>query len=293
MTWEEIYEILKNYNEVSSIKRRYYSYTFVNRHVSLYRLSNTNIMYNISLDNNTAAVSHLQRVKSEFKRKNSYKYKDNVYHWVYVERIPINDIPYAEDYVIASQVFYPYTAMLHIKSDPEKKKGLILKNLTYYDLELDEKRRNYTALNNIKIFVDNQDQLQYDARHSWISEDDKMKLKCDDCAWAGIGNNEYAAAEFYFNYNEYHIYTNDYLAEENRNRRHFKEQEFLFPWRSNKLNVNNVLYITTASLIQYRREALKQEQENIIDNLKILLKESGIEDYELIQIKRMYKYFNK
>ena len=114
----------------------------------------------------------------------------------------------------------------------------------------------------------------------------------NDCAFCGVGYNDYTIANFYFNGQEFYICTNGEINRENKHRRHFKEQEWLFPWMSNKFDVDRVLYIRSSSLNLYKGDALKQKKKKIIEELKTILKQSGLENYELIEIRKPYKFQN-
>ena len=114
----------------------------------------------------------------------------------------------------------------------------------------------------------------------------------DNCAWCGISYNDYVVANFYFNSQEFYICTNGDINKENKHRRHFKEKEWLFPWVSNKLDRDKVLYIRTSSLRLYKGDALKDKKKKIVEEIKTILKYSGLENYELIEIRKPYKFQN-
>jgi hypothetical protein len=58
------------------------------------------------------------------------------------------------------------------------------------------------------------------------------------------------------------------------------------------LERDRVLYISSSSLRLYKRDALKAKKEKITEELKTILKYSGLENYELIEIRKPYKFQN-
>jgi hypothetical protein len=185
--------------------------------------------------------------------------------------------------------------MLHIKENEIKTQPpVIFKDFQYHsDSEINERKINLRVLNNIKAFIYEQDRYCYNKRWSWpMPEAQTDGYIANDCAFCGVGYNDYAIANFYFNAQEFFICTDGEINRENKHRRHFKEQEWLFPWRSNKLERDRVLYISSSSLRLYKRSALKQKKEEIIKELKTILEHSGLENYELIEIRKPYKFQN-
>jgi hypothetical protein len=58
------------------------------------------------------------------------------------------------------------------------------------------------------------------------------------------------------------------------------------------LERDRVLYVSSSSLRLYKRNALKNKKKKIVDELKTILKYSGLENYELIEIRKPYKFQN-
>ena len=222
----------------------------------------------------------------------------DVYYWHTVStEYAANDVLVdADDYFITSTVTHPYIVMINIKeAEIKTQPPIIFKDFQYYsDSEVNEKKINLRALNNIKSFIYEQDMYCYNKRWSLPMPEAQIDdaYMADNCAWCGIGYNEYDVANFYFNSQDFYVCTHGDIAKENKHRRHFKEQEWLFPWRSNKLERDRVIYIRTSSLNLYKGDALKTKKEKITEELKTILKYSGLENYELIEIRKPYKFQN-
>lgn len=284
MRWQEIRDVLMNYEEET--RKGWYSYTWANGFVSIARRCDPERVYTLNIRDNRVFVD--VPTASE---------EPDVYYWHTIStEYAANDLLVdADDYFITSTVSHPYIAMINIKEEEIKTQPpIIFKDFQYYsDSEINEKKINLRALNNIKAFIYEQDRYCYNKRWSWpMPEAQTDGCIADSCAWCGIGYNDYTAANFYFNGQEFYICTNGEINKENKHRRHFKEQEWLFPWRSNKLERDRVLYISSSSLRLYKRDALKAKKEKITEELKTILKYSGLENYELIEIRKPYKFQN-
>ena len=289
MRWQEIYHILETYDKEN--RKGWYSYTWCNGFATIARKSEPEIVYTLNLRDD--------RVFAECPKESdeSGRYYWGTYHVNGAEYITKFDLPEADDYFITTTISYPYVAMLHIKDDIESQKsGYIFKDFQYHaPSEVNEKHRNQMALNNIKAFITKWDDICYNKRR-WGIYDDKIKADplydiIEDCAYAGMGQNEYTLASFHFNHNEYHICTAGYINKENKHRRHFKEREYLFPWVNSGLERDHVLYVQTSSLNIYKDDALKKKRKEIEEGLKLILEQSGIKDYELIPIRNTYKHY--
>jgi len=284
MRWQQIRDILINYEAES--RKGWYSYTWSNGFVSIARRCNPERVYTLNTRDNRVFVDVPE--SSE---------ESDVYYWhtVSTEYTADDVLADADDYFITSTVSHPYIGMLHIKEDEVKiQPPVIFKDFQYHSgSEINEKKINLRALNNIKAFIYEQDRYCYNKRWSWpMPEAQTDGYIANDCAFCGVGYNDYVAACFYFNGQEFFICTNGDISKENKHRRHFKEQEWLFPWMSNKLDVDRVLYIRSSSLNLYKGDALKQKKKKIIEELKTILKQSGLENYELIEIRKPYKFQN-
>ena len=281
MRWQKIYETLLKYEDEN--KKGWYSYTWCNGGVTIARKSDPETQYCLNLRNEIVFIEKLVSVNTEGK-----------YRWDYTEKIERNDLPEADDYSVAYSVSHPFIAMIVIKEDvSEDPKSLVLKDSEYKTAqEIREKERNQKALNNIKTIIYRCGEITYQKRHGWST---KYSLPewMQNCGFAGMGENEYTGAEFYLNDREFFICTNGNIARENKHRRHFGEPEWLFPWQSNNLERDNVLYVRTSSLSIFRDNALKEEKEAAIRDLKCLLKDAGITDYDIIEIRKPYKYQNR
>ena len=250
MTYEEIYNILDTYEEET--RKGWYSYTFANRNVEIAKKSETCKRWVVSTNKNMYEI-HLVPFKNDPEKS----------FWSAVDEMSFDYD--ADDYYIADRVFHPYIAMLHVK-DAKKVLEKIKDTVNRYDDFCYCKRSGFPLGDNIHV---NEDIF--------------------DCAWAGIGSNEKYAAGFYFNHNEFFICTAGYLSKENKQRRHFKEQEWLFPYVSNGLNYDEVLYIQTSSMVEYKGKELAKKIADIISSLNLLLSEANIPEYDLIEIRHPFK----
>lgn len=285
MRWQEIRDVLMNYEEET--RKGWYSYTWANGFVSIARRCDPERVYTLNTRDNRVFVD-VPEVSEE----------SDVYYWHTVStEYTANDVLVdADDYFITSTVSHPYIAMLHIREDEVKTQPpVIFKEFQYHsDSEINEKKINLRALNNIKAFIYEQDRYCYNKRWSLPMPEAQTDgaYIANNCAWCGVGYNDYIVACFYFNGQEFFICTDGEINKENKHRRHFKEQEWLFPWQSNKLDVARTLYICASSLNLYKGDALKEKKENIKEKLKTILKYSGLENYELIEIHKPYKFQN-
>ena len=289
MRWQEIYEILKTYDDEN--RKGWYSYTWANHGVSIMRKSDPNKIYHLDLFKwghpaDEATVETL-KVGEDGKL---------VWDWVASDTMKFSELPDADDYVVADPIFHPYIGMVRIKkiNSPVEDNDLIHKDLMYVRaIKVNEQRLNFMTLNGIKKFINKWDDYFYSRRwYGCDNKDDVPSEEITDCAWCGNSTNEYSAAEFHFNYNEYHIATSGYINRENKHRRHFKEQEWLFPWISNGWERDECLYIQTSSLWMWAdKKALKEHKDKIIADIGILMKEAGVEEYDLVEIRKPFKYF--
>lgn len=283
MRWQEIYDILVNYETEN--RKGWYSYTWTNGFVNIARHSDPERVYTLNTRDDRVFIE--VPTASE---------EPDVYYWHTITTdCTTDELADADDYFITSAVSHPYIAMLHIKEDEVKTQpSIIFKDFQYHsESEVNEKKINLRVLNNIKAFINEQDKYCYNKRWSWpMPEAQTSGYIADSCAWCGIGNNDYVAASFHFNSQEFYICTSGEISKENKHLRHFKEREWLFPWVSNKLDKDKVLYIRTSSLRLYKGDALKQKKKKIIEELKTILKQSGLENYELIEIRKPYKFQN-
>ena len=250
MKFNEIYNILETYEEET--RKGWYSYTFENGNVGFSRLSNPEKRWRVDLKKNLVE-EHL-----------SLAYEQETYFWKSVDKTVFDYN--ADDYIITEGIFHPYIAMLHVQDG---------KN----------------ALDTIKDFVWRYDDYLYCKRHGYPTEQKDVQFNegIFDCTFAGIGSNERSAVQFYLNNSDTFICTAGYLARENKHRRHFKEQEWLFPYISNGFNYDDVLYIQTSSMVKYSGNALRKKKEYIISSINLLLSESGIDKYDLIEINHPLK----
>lgn len=288
MRWQEILETLKTYDDEN--RKGWYSYTWANHNVWIGRKNEPNKMYCMELYRYgfQSTKVHLEELKED----------DGKLYWDYTNTyIPYSELPDDNNWIVVDAIFHPYIGMVKIiklKDDNVDPNTLIhCTDLTYRRAsEVNEKRINFRVLNGIRQFIGIQDELMYKKRW-WISEEDKARIEVDDCAYCGMGENEYSLAEFHLNFNEYHICTSGNINKENKHRRHFKEQEYLFPWKSNGWNPDECLYIQTSSLsIEADKEALKKRKDKIVADIKMLLDKAGVEEYELVEIRKPFKYFN-
>ena len=284
MRWREIYDILINYEKET--RKGWYSYTWANGSVSIARRCDPERIYTLNTRDNRVFIE--VPIASE---------ESDIYYWHIVgTEYAVDDVLVdADDYFIASGVSHPYIAMLNIKeAEVKTQPPIIFKDFQYHsEYEINEKKINLRALNNIKAFVYEQDRYCYNKRWGWpMPEAQTDDAYIADTAWCGISYNDYAVANFYFNNQEFYICTNGDISKENKHRRHFKEQEWLFPWYSNKLERDRVLYIRTSSLSLYKGDALKNKKKKIIEGIETILKHSGLENYELIEIRKPYKFQN-
>ena len=288
MKWQEIYSILESYEDEN--RKGWYSYTWANHGVSIMRKSDPNKIYRIDLYKYgrpaDEAIIETLKVGEDGKL---------VWDWVSGDTIKYSDLPDADDYVVADTVFHPYIGMVKINkiSSPVEDNDFIHKDLMYIRARyVNEQRLNFMALNGIKKFINKWDNYFYSRRYGWNSNDDAHE-EIKDCSWCGISTNEYSAAEFHFNYNEYYIATSGNINRENKHRRHFKEQEWLFPWISNGWDKDECLYIQTSSLWMWEnKKKLQKYKDKIISSIGILLKEAGVEEYQLVEINKPFKYFD-
>ena len=285
MHWQEIRDVLMNYEEET--RKGWYSYTWTNGFVSIAQHCEPERIYTLNTRDNRVFID-VPMISEE---------EPDVYYWrtISTEYKADDVLVDADDYFITSTVSHPYIAMLHIKEDEIKTQPpVIFKDFQYHsDSEINEKKINLRALNNIKAFIYEQDRYCYNKRWSWpMPEAQTDGYIANDCAFCGVGYNDYAIANFYFNGQEFYICTDGEINKENKHRRHFKEQEWLFPWRSNKLERDKVLYISSSSLRLYKRDALKNKKKEIVEELKTILEHSGVENYELIEIRKPYKFQN-
>ena len=252
MKFNEIYNVLATYEEEN--RKGWYSYTFANHNVEIAKKSEANKRWVLSLNKNMYEI-HLT------------PFKDNPekLFWSAVDELSFDYD--ADDYYIADQVFHPYIAILHI-SNAKSILEQIKDTVNQYDDICYCKRSGFPLGNNINININE---------------------AIFDCAWAGVGSNERSAAQFHLNHNEFSICTAGYLCKENKHRRHFKEQEWLFPYVSNGFNYDDVLYIQTSSTVEYKGKELAKKKAEIISSLKLLLSEANIPEYDLIEIRHPFK----
>ena len=241
MKFNEIVNILETYEEEA--RKGWYSYTFENGNVGFSRLSNPEKRWRVDLKKNLVE-EHL--VPSEA--------NPELYFWKTVDTDSTNFDFDADDYLMTEGIFHPYIAILHVQ---------------------DAK----SALEKIKNVAWTYDDYFYCRRHGYPKENIQINEGIYDCAFAGIGVNENCATQFYLNSSDTFICTAGYLAKENKHRRHFREQEWLFPYVSNGLSSDKVLYIQTSSMSKYTGSAL----------VELLLSESGVSDFELIEIRHPFK----
>ena len=250
MKFEEIFNILNTYE--AETRKGWYSYTFENGNVGFSRVSDPTIRWRVDLKKNLFE-EHL--VPSET--------NPELYFWKNVDDEMDFDFN-ADDYVITEGIFHPYIAILHVQESK-------------------------SVLDRIKDTVWQYDDFFYCKRHGYPKENILINEGVYDCAFAGIGSNERSAVQFYLNSNDTFICTSGYLAKENKHRKHFREQEWLFPYVSNGLSADEVLYIQTSSLSKYTGSELVQKKKEIISSLKLLLSESGVSDYKIIEIRHPFK----
>ena len=264
MKWQEILKILKGYEE--EYRNGWYSYTFSNGHVDIQRTSEPGYMYELKLYRYGESSRECEVYALE--TKNGKKFWNTTHRL-----IRYDDMPDADDYVIADDIFHPYIGMVNIKklTTIVEDDDIILKNHMFTRAkDINEQRSNFIALNGIKKFIDS-----------------------NDGGWCGIGANQYNAAEFHFSMEEFFICTDSAICSMNNQRRHFKEREWLFPWMSNGFDRDKCLYIRTNDLtIDADPAALQERKEKITANIKTLLENSGVEEYDLIEITRPFKYFS-
>ena len=287
MKWQEIYETLQKYDEEN--RKGWYSYTWANHDVRIAQKSNPSKIYILEL--------YRHGMSSNVARSEELRIKDEMYYWYYLDEfIPFEDLPDADDWYVDDQIFHPYTCMVSIKNmeDVLNPDLYVYKDLSYVKAsKLNEKKTKFKALNGIKQFIDAQDWLWYNKRYGHNIENENNVLEVDNCAWCGMSNIEYGLAEFIMNSQEYHICTNGYINKKNKHRRHFKEMEYLFPWKSNGLDPDSTLYISTSSLsLEVNKAALDKRKQKIISDIKFLLGKAGVTEYDIIEIKKFYKYFN-
>ena len=277
MRWQQIYDTLQNYEE--EYRKGWYSYTWANGSVTIARKSDPETQYVVWKDRSVVGE---QLAKSE---------NSDGYYWNSVMSMDVDDLPDADDYYIASDVSHPFIAMVVIKEDmAEGSESLVFKNgEVKTSQEIREVKRNQKVLNHIKNIVRKYDDLFYKIRNGFVSESEKP-AGLTNCAYCGIGDNEYTEAEFYLNDQDMFICTNGSIARENKQRRHFGEREWLFPWKSNGFDKDHVLYVRISCLKVYKGDALFEEKNKALKNLDFLLSEVGICNYEVIEITRPYKY---
>ena len=284
MRWREIRDVLMNYEKET--RKGWYSYTWANGFVSIAQRCEPERVCTLNTRDNRVFID-VPKASEE----------PDVYYWhtINTEYAADDVLIDADDYFITSTVSHPYIAMINIKeAEIKTQPPVVFKDFQYHSgREINEKKINLRVLNNIKAFIMEQDRYCYNKRWSYpMPETETDAYIADNCAWCGIGYNDYVAACFYFNGQEFFICTNGDVSKENKHRRHFKEQEWLFPWMSNKLDVDRVLYIRSSSLNLYKEDALKQKKEKITEELKTILKYSGLENYDLIEIRKPYKFQN-
>ena len=253
MKFNEIVNILETYEEET--RKGWYSYTFENGNVGFARLSNPEKRWRVDLKKNLVE-EHL--VPSEA--------NPELYFWKTVDTDSTNFDFDADDYLMTEGIFHPYIAILHVQDSK-------------------------SVLDKIKDTVWRYDDYLYCKRHGYPTEQKNFQFNegIYDCAFAGIGSNERSAVQFYLNNSDTFICTTGYLAKENKHRRHFREQEWLFPYVSNGLSSDEILYIKTSSLSKCTGTALNVKKKEIISSLELLLSESGVSDFNFIEIHRPFK----
>ena len=285
MTKEGLCRIVTDYPEEE--RKGWYSYALSSRNLLISRDSEPRTAYSLSPLDGFASVKNLVPVKED---------KD-VFFWEYDKdrfRIPIAEVPDHDDYQIIDGVSYPYTAMVLIRQsevEPVDSNACILKNGSWYrDSEVKEKYINQRALNNISILVNKQERFSYSRNCGTLGyEPDKEKYLGRMFYWSGIGPNTYGEAEFRLDEEEFDIMTGRILTNRNKHRQHFHEQEFLFPYKSAGFDLFSTLYVSTSSSLFYTGKALKDRQIKLENDLRFLLDNAGITNYEIVRIRNPYK----
>jgi len=255
MKWQEIYDILLHFDE--ECKKGWYSYTFANRIVPVARESVPGIIYELPEYN--------YGYPATFGYKKILEEKNDEVRWIWPKGdiVSFDDLPDADDYYIANEVFHQYIVMVHITNIADASK----------------------ALRNMADIINRQEVALYNNKQSYMQNVDTIFTSCGFC---GIGFNDKSQLCFYADDGDFSIRTARSLANENKHRRHFKEREWLFPYISNGFDSEDTLYVQTSSLIGYKGKMLKQQKEKLEDTLRKLLNEAEIE-YELVEIKKPYK----
>ena len=166
MRWQEIHDILMNYEKET--RKGWYSYTWSNGFVSIAQRCEPERVYTLNTRDNRVFID-VPKASGE---------EPDVYYWHTVStEYAANDVLIdADDYFITSTVSHPYIAMLHIKEDEIKTQPpVIFKDFKYHsDSEINERKINLRALNNIKAFIYEQDRYCYNKRWSWPIPEAKL-----------------------------------------------------------------------------------------------------------------------
>ena len=280
MTKNMIFKILDHYEDEER-KSGLYSYTFSNNNVATYRPSDPETIYLIW-------KHHLESCSKEILVEN--KNFPGEYNFRQSSTIHFNDIPEFDDYQIGYQVSYPYVAMIDVQEVVPETKGTILCNGIYKPTNINEERNCYIALNNMKRFIDIWDDKNYKFNlESWRTGS-KEGLEYPGTCWCGIGPNQYTCNQFRFINNEYLVCSASYINNKNKARRHYREREYLFPYKSNKIRPTNALYVSVSSLQFYKDKALADKKKEIRQDLDKLLTACGVTKYRIIQINKLWKH---
>ena len=283
MKLSEILKILETYETES--EKGFYSYQLSNGSVTVSRRSEPNREYSFSRFRPDRVLAEVLAQTED----------PDVLFWKLAEdELSVEDLPDADDWFITDGVFYPYACMIRIDDNAEEipVPEWIFKDFNWRSpSKINEKRPNLAALNILKNVVSAQEDF---CRHrrSGLPLDEKVPPfgeNTTDCFWAGAGYNDYDLAVFRFKGIEFSVSAPKNVSLENRNRRRFREQEWLFPYVSNGVDEDRALYVRTASLLKYEGKALEKKKKETRDALRTLLDVSGIRNYETIEIRSVFK----
>ena len=280
MRYPEIIDILNGYENES--RKGWYSFELSNRTVYAIRESEPDKMYRFCLSYSGDIVCSMENLIKCNGSPETFVWSSSR-----MRDISFEELKNTDDYYIADPVFCPYICMVNIRQsvDDIKIPAYIFKDGLFRPSRIKESV-NQTILNNIKCYAYFLNEYCYKKMHGFVEGYD---IESQDCSVCGVSLQEYCAARFYFDNNELKFCTPGYLGMKNKHRRHFCQKKWLLPYESNNLNRTEVLYIQCTSLVKYTGMALKEKKGQIKRSIETILKEVGLTDYDIIEIRRPYK----